>query len=448
MAQWESPSFKEELSQEQVHNRARRLAIEDALVELAGPAGKNLACKESSFCGQYGSLQFPESRGLTRNFNLMKEIDLAGPRSEQELANDLDVINRNLKSHEFPFEIIDVDRQSNVVLKDRNSSDRFELKREPGLLTIAEAGPNKSGKAEAPEPNGHALDGKGQAGEANVQALDRKAQEAEANVQALDGKAQALPGEIPSKLRLDKSEAKPEHVTQANIQTCYFLASLAALANTKKYNPFDMITENKDGTFSVKFPGEKDAITIERPNAAELKFFSEQDQLNWSHVLEKAHRKLTQQSLFDPGGSQAEAIKLLTGKDYAHIHMKGDMEKYGFEATKLRAEKVVQTALQRQEPIVVGSRDVEAEKQEGIQQRHSYTIMNYDAQRKVVTVRNQAGDHTEKFPRVAKGTYEVPLDAFVKVFNEVSTTVDGFPKLDEFKPIVKPENAENEVNAR
>src|SRR5262249_28273049 len=65
---------------------------------------------------------------------------------------------------------------------------------------------------------------------------------------------------------------KPEAVKQAFIGNCYFYGAMAALAEANPKALQDLIKDNKDGSYTVTFPGKK-AITVDAPSDAELTLF-------------------------------------------------------------------------------------------------------------------------------------------------------------------------------
>lgn len=64
---------------------------------------------------------------------------------------------------------------------------------------------------------------------------------------------------------------KPEACTQPlGIGNCYFVAAMASMAKVNPQALVDMIKSNKDGTYTVKFPGASEAYTVEKPTKEEL----------------------------------------------------------------------------------------------------------------------------------------------------------------------------------
>ncbi len=155
-----------------------------------------------------------------------------------------------------------------------------------------------------------------------------------------------LPQTIKSPLenRLYATEQNPEKsisaksIQQGNLGDCAFEAALAALAENHKNAILEMITDNKDGTYTVKFPRSVD-VRVEAPTEAELETFNGPSGINfvgkmysgegeivsqkpqgpedgyWATVIEKAHRYLGGAADKNTGALPIDAIRLLTGKD-------------------------------------------------------------------------------------------------------------------------------------
>lgn len=84
---------------------------------------------------------------------------------------------------------------------------------------------------------------------------------------------------------------KPEAVIQGpRMANCYFMSAVASLAATNPKSIRDMIKENKDGTYTVKFPGADKAVSVTAPTDAERFLFAQgSEHGTWPQVLEKAY---------------------------------------------------------------------------------------------------------------------------------------------------------------
>lgn len=87
---------------------------------------------------------------------------------------------------------------------------------------------------------------------------------------------------------------------QGFIGDCYALSAFAAIAETNPQLIKEMIKDNKDGTFTVTFPGARDeTITIQAPTDMERAVYnSGAGKGIWGAVLEKAYGAWCQKSIF------------------------------------------------------------------------------------------------------------------------------------------------------
>lgn len=120
---------------------------------------------------------------------------------------------------------------------------------------------------------------------------------------------------------------KPEAVIQGpNMANCYFMSAVASLAATKPGAIRDMIQQNKDGTFTVSFPGADKKITVSAPTDSERYLFAQGSPHGiWPQVLEKAYGQLTDtwynpwggglpQEATNSGSSLHHGLRMMSGK--------------------------------------------------------------------------------------------------------------------------------------
>jgi hypothetical protein len=125
---------------------------------------------------------------------------------------------------------------------------------------------------------------------------------------------------------------KAATIKQTELPDCYFESSVVETAVTNPQRIVDMIKDNHDGTYTVKFPlsdptfaskvafNERPTldVTVEAPTALELSIYNrpfthEQNFGYWASVMEKAHRYLTGKISEDGGGSSSDGLQLMTG---------------------------------------------------------------------------------------------------------------------------------------
>jgi|GEM_PF-2564775 len=227
----------------------------------------------------------------------------------------------------------------------------------------------------------------------------------------------------------------PEAVRQGHIGDCYFEAVLAGLAKANPAVVRDMIKDNRNGTYTVTFPGATtEPITVKAPTEAELGTYNKGGKNGvWASVIEKAYgeyRRLhghdapTPQEGADGGGWPEPVIKLLTGKDTDTIDVPG--AKQADLADKLAA------AFASNPPKVIAA-DIaadtdfwhvfldkrEATTADHLYRLHEYTIVGFAPDGRgggTVEVRNPWG-HNDDSP---SGTFKMPLDKFMKNFAHVA----------------------------
>lgn len=110
---------------------------------------------------------------------------------------------------------------------------------------------------------------------------------------------------------------------QGNIGDCYVLTAISALAKSNPEAIRKMIVDNKNGTYSVLFPGEAPIVVPQTTRAEQLAFNGPSREGTWVSVLEKAYGMLIErrkcdfgipQVALNPGGFEHEVLADFTGK--------------------------------------------------------------------------------------------------------------------------------------
>lgn len=230
----------------------------------------------------------------------------------------------------------------------------------------------------------------------------------------------------------------PEAVDQEQVGDCYFLASVAAVAKTKegKESIKNMIEDNKDGTYTVRFPGNPRAITVDEPTDAELAHGAAAGREGvWVAVLEKAYAKYQAKETGEKprymtdgieGGYTNEALELMTGKRVKDLQLEN--------TSKEEMHKILTSSMEDDRPVTCEIDDPEGEETErskkgdngaGLPSGHSYTITGYDPETRMVTVRNPwgSGEPKDKDGKTLDGnndgTFTMSLDDFYRNFHSV-----------------------------
>lgn len=190
------------------------------------------------------------------------------------------------------------------------------------------------------------------------------------------------------------------------IGDCYFLAAVAALANTPagKRQIQNMIQDHGDGRYTVTFPG-KSPVTIHAPTDMELALYSHAgpDGL-WLSVLEKAYAEMSNRDALLPllrrsnpydkigngaflsagvaavsGQSTDTDVLLLTSLDTLRTKLK----------SALAQQRVVTAGINKSlNPWSEGLTS------NGLPMAHAYSVLAYDPKTDEITIRNPWG-HTE-----------------------------------------------------
>lgn len=200
----------------------------------------------------------------------------------------------------------------------------------------------------------------------------------------------------------------PEAIKQGAVGDCYFLSAVASLAvtNAGKESIANMIQDNKDGSYTVKFPGAADEpITVKAPTAAEMAIYEEPlGHGTWAAVLEKGYGQYCNQHFWrrsplpnplpgetpqkgTDGGSYGHAgLKILTGKDVDEdINI---LTSYDTMDRKLTA------AFKEESPVTAYTGHLipsELFDKNDVPSGHEYSVLNYDHATRMITLRNPWG---------------------------------------------------------
>lgn len=230
----------------------------------------------------------------------------------------------------------------------------------------------------------------------------------------------------------------PEAIQQGRIGDCYFLASLAALAQTNPQAIEDMIRDNGNGTYTVTFPGDRDnPVTVNAPTEAEAGLFNGGHKYGvWANVLENAYGRYWQEhgglitsawrgamrqfdgyapsEGADGGGRSENATRLLTGNDTQTYR------------TAWRSAQelgdLLNTALNGEHPrsvtAAINNNPFSSTSQDGFSDAHAYSILAYvptaDGSVGQVIVRNPWGQGENS----RNGTITVSVEEFQRNFSD------------------------------
>jgi hypothetical protein len=222
----------------------------------------------------------------------------------------------------------------------------------------------------------------------------------------------------------------PLAIQQGFIGDCYFLAAVADVAKGHPDVIKNMITDNHDGTFTVRFPDGRSA-DVQAPTDAECIMYSTsgRDGL-WLTVVEKAYGAVCNHSGFhaifpcaepfdaaDGGGHLSEGITAMTG----HAT---DTDSLGIAREETTRRKLSAAAAEGRIASLAttsyGSGNIQ-----GLPRQHAYTVLGYDARTDTVTIRNPWGCQElvdaqgKPLDGVDDGVFRVPLKDLNKYFAQI-----------------------------
>ncbi|WP_235299116.1 eCIS core domain-containing protein [Portibacter marinus] len=230
---------------------------------------------------------------------------------------------------------------------------------------------------------------------------------------------QTQTGPIASRGEGDAHSFSPNDIRQGSIGDCYFLASLGAIANTNPGLLRDAITENSNGTYTVRlyteqdvgwifedmqlrphnvtiyptFPvaaGSTDTANPNPPNAAHAWSAPGDENELWVKLIEKAYALLIgSYTQIGKGGLSADALEVLTGERYTERVISND--------TNAAAKERIIEMVDENVPVVASAiniTDASAELQtfarlNSIVTPHAYTVIS--ANDETITLRNPHG---------------------------------------------------------
>ncbi len=232
-------------------------------------------------------------------------------------------------------------------------------------------------------------------------------------VSAIENASQALYGGR-------DQQPSPDDVRQGALGDCWFLSALAGVAQNDPAAVRRMVRSNPDGTFTISFPG-RDPVTVPAPTDAELATYASAANGQWVQVFERAAataqghtRQQPQQDM--NGGLATDAIELLTGNDAEFTDTESQ--------TAWRTHRQLVAAFADGRTVAADILDPDGV--EGLPGGHSYTILNYDARRGIVTIRNPWGHTEHESSRDhSDGVFRLSVRNFHRIYDRVAVEHSG-----------------------
>lgn len=184
-----------------------------------------------------------------------------------------------------------------------------------------------------------------------------------------------------------------------------------------------MITDNQDGTFTVRFRNGKQA-TVSDVTEAERSFFSTTfEGERWPALFEKAVGAVRASEGVGGGDLIAagrtippsEAMALMTGRsaEFRHIVALGPS---GLRQFLIEAQR-------NHEPIIAGISRTDG--RTGLIGHHEYSVQDFDARTNMVTLRNPHGSGVWNGSRLNQnGLFEMPLSEFYHHYHNITALKD------------------------
>lgn len=219
----------------------------------------------------------------------------------------------------------------------------------------------------------------------------------------------------------------PDAIRQGSIGDCYFVSSLAAVAEAHPEMVKNSIKDNGDGSYTVTFPGAKDeAITVKAPTQAEQGLYNHASPEGlWASTVEKAYGKYRENHAWvssetpeegaDGGGIPSRAMNLLTGSK-----IETNTTTFTSQATIAgKLEHAFSSHPQKAVTAGINGSLFSEQTADKFYKGHAYTITGF------VPDGNGGGRITIRNPWGGKdgttdGTITVSLGKFMKNFSEVS----------------------------
>ncbi|RYX99474.1 hypothetical protein EON78_03575 [bacterium] len=222
------------------------------------------------------------------------------------------------------------------------------------------------------------------------------------------------------------SEISFSHINQGGAGDCYFLAALASQAQRNPQKILDMIKDNKDGTYDIKFSDK--TVKVKAPTETEIGLYG--DGAGWMSLIEKAYAVyrndgalLKKDNPYDKSGGGSvvigRGIKELTGNSFETNLLK---------ATNKNSTRSKLIDAEKNNKLMTASisKHIVSKSEFNLPDGHVYTIMGYDSQTDKVKIRNPWG-HTEAENDLGiardgsdDGVFEVSIDEFYKAFSMVA----------------------------
>jgi WXG100 family type VII secretion target len=240
----------------------------------------------------------------------------------------------------------------------------------------------------------------------------------------------------------DAADVDPNDISQGMLGDCYFMASLASVANNKPDLIKNMLHQNTDGTYTVSFYEKRNPLAFWDPEFKKvditvdgnlptkngsLYFAAAGDSVNgagetWSAIVEKAYAKWKGGYENIEGGWTHDALQMISGKASTTIKNADltwdDVKKYANGQYGFGAESHTDYKLEIGGKTLIDFPDevskLDAYKNSVLVGGHSYYVTGVDEATKEVIIHNPWGWNS------GSGEIRMGFDDFKKNFQKVS----------------------------
>ncbi|MEW6434469.1 MAG: C2 family cysteine protease [Myxococcota bacterium] len=220
-----------------------------------------------------------------------------------------------------------------------------------------------------------------------------------------------------------------DDVIQGSIANCYMVSAFSALAEANPDTIKNAITDNGDGTYTVRF-FEKDAyggfkpvkVTVDSDLATEFgttnKYAKARDaNEQWVTILEKAYAQWKGgYEAIGNGGRAGDVFEALTGKRASWTSTS--------YSTAERIYSSIATAIAAHKPVTAGTHGKDSGVDytgTGVYAWHAYTVLGASEENgtKYIELRNPWGRSEHGNDGKDDGIFKMKLDDFMKLYNSV-----------------------------
>ncbi len=220
---------------------------------------------------------------------------------------------------------------------------------------------------------------------------------------------------------------RPKFVKQGSLWDCYFHASLASVADARPDLIKKMIHDNRDGTYTVTFAGAANQPwRIQSLTESEKMIYGSSTEGGlWPLVIEKAYGEQLRKEYGNMGlgalvddmlpyqltniaGLSEQVLDKITGQQHDTMFMPMVNDNDLGAALKSACDQHI--------PMTCGSKlaDIRPRPQ-GLDTHHAYSILKYDSDKHLVTIRNPHGVNEETY----QGTFQMTLEQLRDNFTDV-----------------------------